>query len=635
MRPFFRRLKWLTERRRKEDELREELEFHLDQETEGCEGDDARMAALRELGNVTLVREDTRAMWGWTLAEQLIQDVRYGLRAMLHNRVFTALAVLSLALGIGANVAIYSFMDALLLRSLPVADPESLAVLNWQTRGNTPDSVVHGGSGSMHDEPGGGRSAGIFPYPAFELLRASSDSVFSSVFAYRPTRKVNLMVKGQAELASGEYVSGDYFRGLSVATEVGRAISRDDDRTGATPVAVLSFAYSQRRFGNATSAIGQSILINNLPFTVTGIAPPGFFGVDPAAAPDFYIALHAELAPGSDQGPEHKEYLDGNFYWIDMMARLRLGVTQGQAQAALGPVFHRWIATTAANDQERADLPALVVKEGAGGLDTLRRRYSKPLYVLLVMAGLILAIACANIASLLLARAAARRREIAVRLGIGAGRFRVIRQLLTESILLASIGGVLGVLFAVWGVRFLTLLLESGDDALQLHAELNWHVLGAALALSMVTGLLFGLAPALQSTRVDLMSVMKESQGVTRRTRMRLNLRQALVVSQIALSLLMLMGAGLFVRTLTNLQSIQLGFNRDNLLLFRMNAKQAGHKEPEIVEFYSDVQKQFSAIPGVRDATLSNSPLVGGRVMVLARDSGRRKAKTRTGPSYF
>jgi len=616
MNSFFRKLSWFVRRRDKERELREELQFHLDEEAEakladGASTQEARWAARRELGNLTLLRENTRSAWGWTLVEQFGQDLRYALRTMSASKSFSLLAILTLALGIGANTAIYSFMDSILLRSLPVADPESLAVLNWHLSKAT-RSVVHGISGSTHDD-NGGTTAGIFPYPAFELLKKSSDSVFSSLFAYYPTREVNLMVKGQAEQASGEYVSGDYFRGLAVLPAAGRAIIPDDDRTGAAPVAVLSFAYSQKRFGDAFSAAGQSILINNIPFTVAGVAPPGFFGVDPAAAPDFYLPLHTNiLLAVAHRGINSEGYLDQNYYWIEMMARLRPGVNLVQARAALGPVFHQWVATTASNDQERADLPALVITEGASGLDNLRRRYSKPLYVLLSMVALILAIACANIANLLLARAAARRREIAVRLSMGAGRFRVIRQLLTESLLLASIGGAVGVLLAVWGIRVLTVLLANGREDFTLHPDLNWHVLAAAVALSMLTGLMFGLAPALQATRVDVMPALKETRaGQPGRRKKRLSLSHALVILQIAISLLMLVGAGLFVRTLQNLQAIQLGFNHENLLLFQMNARQAGHKDPEIVTFFSDLQKRFGAIPGVRDVAMSHYPMIG------------------------
>jgi predicted permease len=423
------------------------------------------------------------------------------------------------------------------------------------------------------------------------------------------------MVKGQAEQASGEFVSGDYFHGLQVSPAAGRLILPDDDRAGAAPIAVVSFAFSQRRFGDAASALGQSILINNVPFTVTGVAPPGFFGVDPAAAPEFYIPLHTNLVlPLRARATDPQVYLEQNSYWLEMMARLRPGVSLVQAQTALGPVFHQWVYSTAANDRERAVLPELLVREGATGLNTLRRQYSKPLYVLLAMAGLILAIACANIANLLLARAAARRREMAVRLSVGAGRFRVIRQLLTESALLASIGGAVGVAFAIWGIRFLTLLLANGNPDFTLRPGLNWHVLSAAVALSLLTGLLFGLAPALQSTRVDVIPALKEpraGQPGSQRSFRRASLSHVLVVTQIGMSLLMLVAAGLFVRTLSNLQSIQLGFNRENVLLFRMNARQAGHRDPEIHTFYGDLQKRLGAIPGVLGASASHSALLG------------------------
>ncbi len=658
MTPFFRKLSWLAQRRRREAELREEIQFHLDEDAEqlqadGLANEEAQRVARRDLGNVTSLKEDTRAMWTWALLEQLVQDLRYAVRAMINNRAFTTLLALSLALGIGANTAIYSFMDAILLRSLPVPDPASLVVLNWRSKAiqragkaneNSSAFVMHAMDGSTYEDAKTGVTSGIFPFPAFELFQKDSGSVFSSVFAYYPARNLNLMVKGQAERASGEYVSGDYFRGLGIPPAAGRIIVSDDDRAGAPPVAVLSFAFSQRRFGDASSAAGQTIRINSIPFTVAGVAPPEFFGVDPAANPDFYVPMHTNLL--LDIGPwgtTPQKYLDQNDYWIEMMGRLRPGVGLAQAQAALGPPFHQWVASTATNERERANLPALRVTEGAGGLDNLRRQYSKPLYVLLAMVGLILAIACANTANLLLARAAARKREMAVRLSLGAGRLRVIGQLLTESVLLASLGGLLGVMFAFWGIRFLALLLANGQNNLTIHAELNWQVLGATLALSLVTGVLFGLAPAIQSTRADVIPALKETRASephmhVRHAFFRVNLSHILVISQIAISLLMLVAAGLFVRTLSNLESIHLGFNRENVLLFELNAQQAGHRYPEIAAFYADLRRRLAAIPGVRNVSLSHSSLIGAGRQLPISISGIPAPDTRildTGPAFF
>jgi macrolide transport system ATP-binding/permease protein len=623
MRSFLRKLKWLTERRGREAELREELQFHLEEEAdqrkaEGLAEDEARRAARRDLGNTTLLQEDTRATWGWTILEQLGQDLRYAFRTMAANRLFTFLAVSSLALGIGANTAIYSFMDAILMRSLPVPDPESLVVLNWHAKATGwRDSVMQSMSGSTYGDPKSGVTAGIFPFPAFELFR-KYDSVFSTVFAHFRSwqaKNLNLTVKGQAGIATGECVSGDYFGGLRVPPAAGRLILPDDDRPGAPAVAVVSHAFSERRFGGAAYAAGQSVLINNLPFTVVGVTPPEFFGVDPAAAPDVYLPIHTNelLGAGNQFGFRPEAYLDGHYYWVQVMGRLRPGVSLAQAQAVLAPAFQQWVASTAANDRQRANLPVLVVTEGAGGLDSLRRTYSQPLYVLMTLVGLILALACANVANLLLARAAARSREIALRLSVGAGRVRIVRQLLTESVLLASLGGSLGILFAIGGIRFLTLLLANGRANFTLHADLNWHVLGVAAALSLLTGVLFGLAPALQATRVDVMPALKEARAGRPHAAhafQRVSLSHLLVASQIAISLLMLVAAGLFVRTLSNLHSIELGFNREDVLLFRLDARKAGHKDPEIAAFYGDLRKRFSAIPGVRNASLSEDSLI-------------------------
>jgi predicted permease len=575
--------------------------------------------------------------------EQLGQDLRYTFRTMTSNRLFTLLAVMSLALGIGANTAIYSFMDWILMRSLPVHDPHSLVVMNWRAKiprasAGKPTKVWHSMSGSMYRDPKTGLTAGIFPFPVFDLFR-KPDSLFSSVFAFCPAGNLNVTAKGYSDLARSYYVTGDYFRGLGVSPAAGRLLVADDDRARAPAVAVISFALSQRRFGGAEAAPGQSILINNVPFTVAGVTPPEFFGVNPAVVPDLYVPMQTSLLLEADPllSPGQK-FLERNYYWLEIMARLRPGVTLAQAQATLALPFHQWVESTASNDEERANLPELLLKEGAGGLDALRRQFSKPLYLLMLLAGLILAIACANIANLLLARAAARGREIALRLSVGASRPRVVRQLLTESVVLASLGGILGVLFAIWGIRFLSLLLASGQTSFIPGAELNWKVLAVAAALSLLTGVVFGLAPAIQATRVDVLPALKESRANRAPSRLRVSLSQVLVVSQIAMSLLLLFAAGLFVRTLTNLQSVNVGFQRENLLLFQLNARQAGHRGPEMVRFFVDLRKRLGAIPGVLSASLSNGPLFTAGFSLPIEVAGTRTKETRlllVGPEFF
>ncbi len=610
---MFRRLRYWLDSSRRGDALREEMDLHLAEkaeelEAEGMTAERARDEARRRFGNAALKHEESREIWMTRFLSELGQDIRYGFRTMAANKAFSALAILSLALGIGANTTIYSFMESILLRSLPVAEPESLVVLNWQSP--PPQNankewvhVVHGLQGRAWPAGKGAMASGMFPYGAFEMLR-DENPVFSTVFGYFNGLNHSLAVRGQAMSVSTEYVTGDYFRGLSVSPAAGRLIDSEDDRPGAPPVAVISFATSQQRFGGPSNAIGQPVLVDNVPFTVVGVTPPEFFGVDPASVPDLYLPLHTNLLV---DGPKAASmYPDANFYWIEMMGRLRPGVSMAQAQAALAPRFHQWVAATATTDGERAKLPALTLNPGAAGLGSLRRQYSKPLFVLLAMVALILAIACANIANLLLARAAARRREMAVRLSLGAGRFRIVRQLLTESVMLASLGGALGVLFAIWGVRSLTLLFSRGQEKFTLHAELNWHVLGVTAALSVLCGLLFGLVPAIQATRPDVLPALKSGRGGGSRHRA----QNILVVAQIAMSFLILVAAGLFVQTLDKLHSIQLGYARENILLFSLNARQAGHRDPEIATFYADLRKRFESIPGVSSATLSQSSII-------------------------
>lgn len=340
--------------------------------------------------------------------------------------------------------------------------------------------------------------------------------------------------------------------------------------------------------------------------------------------PDIYVPLHANLlleSPATIAGVAGR-YQDRNYYWIEIMGRLNPGVSLAQAQAVLAPQFHRFADDSASNARERSDLPELVVTEGATGLDGLRRHYSKPVFVLMGMAGLILLVACANIANLLLARATARRREIAVRLSMGASRLRLIGQLLTESVLLALLGGALGVAVATWGIHALTLLLANSRDNFTLHAEVNWAVLNFTVALSVLTGLLFGIVPAIQATKFDVMPALKQVRAITlagqsHQTRNPLTMGRSLVIAQITLSFLLLVAGGLFSRTLSNLHAIKLGFNREGVLLFTIKPQAIGYSGPALNRLYSDLQQRLNKAPGIRNVSLSVRPLpTGGGTLV-------------------
>lgn len=635
--------------KRRDSDLNDEIAYDLAADAEerirsGASREEAERASHRDFGNVLLLKEDIREMWGWTSLQRLGQDLRYGLRTFRKNPLFAAMAVLSLALGIGANTAIYSVMDAIMIRALPVRNPGELVILNWRAK-QEPD-VVQSHTGSSYKEPGGGIRSPDFPWTAYELLR-DHNNVFSTVFAYERAGQLNLITRGQAELGDVEFVSGNFFSGLGILPAAGRLIVDSDNVAGASPVAVLSYNYWRARFDGDPAAIGQTIRINDIPFTITGVSAPEFFGVAPGYAPMVYVPITNRPSLARNYGNEHDTmFIDSHFYWTDIMGRLRRGITLARAQVELAARFHQFALASATNDKERADLPALWLEEGGSGVDSLRRQYSEPLFVLMAMVAFILAIACANIANLLLARATARRREIAVRLSLGASRLRVLRQLLTESMLLALPGGILGLGIAAAGTRFLLWLLASGREDFSLHAELDWRILAFTIAAAFATGIIFGLAPAIQATRVDITPALKETRASapTRRGH-RMGLSHFLVVSQIALSLLLVLGAAIFVRTLANLHSVEIGFNQQRLLTFSLDASQAGYKDVALKTFYARMDKRFHVLPGVRAATLTDMPLIansmhGTRVILpgAPKQEGRYGPVTShvsVGPTFF
>jgi predicted permease len=601
---IFRRLNFLLHRRRFEQELDEEMRHHQALQREAQGG-----GAARPFGNVTLLKEDCRTMWIGNFFTQIGQDVRYAMRMVGANRVFAGMAVISLALGIGANTAIYSFMEAILLRSLPVSHPEELVVLRWHAKGPTP--VAKTIYGTMYRDAKLGQISPNFPFAAYEALRGGGETL-SALFAFVPAESRNVTVRGQAEALKADSVSGNYYSSLGVAPAAGRLISASDDRAGAAPVAVLSYEYWENRFGLDPAAAGQQILVNNVPVTIVGVSARGFAGMDPGAEPAITLPLHTvPLFAYRPENDQRQLFLDENFYWVEMMGRLRPGVTLEQAQNRLAARFQQFAESTASQPSDKTSLPLLALGEGRGGRDSLRRQYSQAIFVLMTMVGLILAIACANIANLLLARAESRKREIAVRLSLGAGRWRIVRQLLTESVLLSCLGGALGLLVAFWSIRSITWLLANGRAEFTLHASLNLPVLAFTAALSLATGMLFGLAPALRATRGDLTPALKAARitAPVHRLGWPIGVGQILVVAQVGISLAVVIAAGLFVRTLSNLNAVRLGFERENVLVFNVNARSAGYKGAALARFYSGLSESFHSIPGVRNAAFSNYPL--------------------------
>jgi predicted permease len=549
----------------------------------------------------------------------MFRDLRYGMRALLKNKGFTIVAVLSLALGIGANTALFSVVDAVLLKTLPVTEPERLVLFEWQagrlfrTNGMSGTSSVPG--------PPDIKGLSLFRYDVFEKMRQAraqaSDSPLSDFFAFAPMGELTAVVDQQAELISGQAVSGGYYAGLKVQPILGRGITDEDEKAGAAPVVVLSHQFWQEQFGARPTVIGQQLKLNKQLFTIIGVTPPAFTGT---LQVDYHPAVTIPLASEPLVQGENSRLGTANepgFWWLNLMGRLKPGATHEQARDSLNGTFQTHALEVMppprkANEPaqlDSKDYPRLLVESGSRGMLDTRRIYTPTIYGLFIVVALVLLIACANVANLLLARAALRSAEITVRLAVGAGRWRLVRQLLTESVLLATLGGAVGVLFAFWGKSALLALADKDTGILPngVDLSLNWRVLVFTLAVSLLTGVLFGLAPAWRATSLDLTTALKQSRRTTGAVS---RLSKGLIVAQVALSLLLLVGAGLFIRTLYNLQQVNLGFNQENLLLFRLQPQQSGYKDERLWQFYQQLFARLDHLPGVRAATFGKVPLI-------------------------
>jgi predicted permease len=544
----------------------------------------------------------------------LIHDLRYGIRMLAKTPGFAAVAVITLALGIGANTAIFSVIDAVMFRSLPVREPSQLVVMSWKANHGLSGSLEMSGFGDCDTQGSNGNAAGCsFPYPFFDQVRAEKQA-FSGATAFAGPAQLVLSGNGPARMARGEIVSGDYFSTLGVSAAVGRALGPDDDTLNASPAAVLSYDFWQTAFGGDRSAVGRTITLNGVTFTIVGVADRSFTSLTPGKTQDLFLSLSMLPRLNIGWGGHSRELTN---WWLVIVARLNPGMTMDKAQAAASLLFRNEMLNGEKPLSKAADDPAIVLTPAQSGLSGERGFLAKPLYVMMAAVGLILLIACANVAGLLLSRAAARQKEMAIRLALGAGRARVVRQLLTESVVLSLSGGAFGVLFAVWGVRAMTaLILTNGDQAFPFLIAPDWRVLAFTIVVSILTGILFGLAPAFRGTRLDLTPALKESAstlpgGETHAGR-RFHLGRALVVTQVALSMVVLLGAGLLVRTLQNLHRINPGFDTRNVLLFGIDPTLQKYSDSQIRNLYGNLQEQLASLPGVLSASYSSFPLLSG-----------------------
>ena len=535
---------------------------------------------------------------GIPIMPHLRQDLVYAVRGFRRSPVFTSIAILSLTLGIGANTAIFSLIDQLILRLLPIQDPQRVVLL-----------------AGMGRHYGGNDGRNALAYPMYLDLR-ERNQVFTGMMA-RNRQRLLVGIDQQSEAVFGELVSGSYFPLLGVSPAIGRLLTdADDQHTNENPYAVLSYAYWQTRFAGNPGILGQTIRVNTFPFTVIGVSAPGFDGLEPGIPAQVFMPM--AMAPSIRGGTNMQ---DRRQRWVNVYGRLKPGVSIGQAKAGLQPLFHQILEmevqqpafrNAAPYDKEQFLRMWMDVMPGSQGNTVLRRQYEKPLVVLMGMVGLVLLIACSNLASLLTARAAARQKEIAIRLAIGASRTRMIQQLLTESLLLSVAGGAAAAGLSVLLVRGLLTFLPASLTGYTISSTPDSQVLIFTFSLAAITGIAFGLAPALQSTRPEIAPTLKDQAGNVMGGAVQAGLRKVLMVAQVAFSLLLLIGAGLFVRSLDNLRSLDPGFRTGNLIQFTVSPRSIGYDPARIRAFYRQMEERLQGLPGVRAAGLARVQVLSG-----------------------
>ncbi len=622
----------VSRRPRLEQEMDRELRFHIESYCEdlvrsGVPPSEAKRRAQVEFGSIEARKEECRDALGLRFVYELAADLRYAFRMLRQAPGFTAVAVLSLSLGIGANTAIFTLMETALWKTIPVKNPEQLRLFSWVSGRHT---VMDSLDGDVSSTPTRGTTSTSFSYAIFKAMQRQN-SGFQAVFAFKPISHMTAVVHGQAQIIDGELVSGNYYESLGLVPIIGRPIgAADDAKAGARAVAVISDGFWAREFGRDPAAIGAKIELNQFPMTIVGVNPPRFHGMETGGRPDVFFPLSMQPLILPDDSAKNGSLLnDPDNWWLLIMGRLNPGISEGKAQAALDLVLTRTVRDTLPNRVNRAQ-PQLRLGSGSRGLDELRSQFRKPLLVLMALVGLVLLIACANLANLLLSRATARQREISVRLALGAGRWRISRQLLTEGLLLAGIGGAAGVL-AGYGLRnAIPRLLVDSWMPNPLEAQFDVPVLLLSIGVTLLTGILFSLAPAWQSARVEINAGLKDGVRATM-SLPKLVTGKALIVLQVCLSVILLVGAGLFIRTLANLRSTDLGFNPARVLLFMLDPPNTRYKkEEQTVTLFERMRDKLAAIPGVQSASLSRHAVVANgksTTSVSAKGFGSRPEK--------
>ncbi|HSK43199.1 MAG TPA: ABC transporter permease [Candidatus Binatia bacterium] len=639
-------VKGLFRKRRRDQELHEELLTHLEMSAEenlrkGMPTEEARRVAKVAFGGVAQTEEAYREALSLHFIQTLFQDLRYAVRMLRRAPGLAAVVVISLALGIGANTAIFSAIDAVMLRMLPVEEPQELVMLEWHAK-DWPEKFVGDLEGSSFGDDKQEQSSYSFAYQHYQQIK-DQNHVFSVTFAFAANSdRVNVGIDGHAGAAVIHGVSGNYFEGLGVRAVTGRTIIPEDDQDSAPAVAVVSYQFWQQQLGGSSQVAGKTVIMNGRPVTIVGVVPREFFGLEPGSSPDMFIPLAMYSAEQSRQGGSDSgmTYLkDPKVWWTGVVGRLKPGVTSKQAEAELGVIFDQ--SMNALVPTPDANKPMLRVAPVKQGLDSLRRQFSSSLLLLMMMVGAVLLIACGNVAALLLTRASARQREIAVRLSLGASRMRLVRQLLTESVLLACCGGLVGLLVATWAGRVLVALLSSGREQIHLDLSLDVRVLAFTSIVSIASGILFGLVPALRATRTDLFSSLK--QPALGAVGHKFAAGKVLVAGQVGLCLLLLVSAALMLRTLNSLQGVDLGFDRQNILLFTVRPGLNGYKSAQLDEFYLELQRRIQRIPGVKSVAFSDRNAIGAGMSITGAEipgyleNGKHAEIHRhiVGPGYF